>query len=192
MKKQFLFIICSIAFTFNACSQKLTKSEALKIIKANNIIQDCYCEINVTTRSTWKSYESDLRAINELKKQGIITSSSYKDRLSKLDRKGHTVVKIHPLERATYEYGFEKRPMGFGGEKAKVLYSKASVSRVLGISLSNNDKEAKVLIEIQYDLSPFAGLVGKKSFPNQCHYNQIEEKEITLIKYDTGWRIKKY
>jgi hypothetical protein len=191
MKKQFLIIICSLAFTFNACSQKLTKSEALKIIKANNITQDCYCEINLTTRSTWKSYKEDVKVINTLQREGIITSSSYKDRMSQLDRTGHTVVKIHPLERATYEYGFEKRPMGFGGEKAKVLYSKASISKVLGISLSNNNKEAKVLIEIQYDPSPFAGLVGRKSFPSQCHQKQIEEKEITLIKYDTGWRIKK-
>jgi len=190
MKIQLLFNLCFIALTFSACGQKLTKSEALKVIQANVLEEPCYCKINTNTRSIWKSYKKDLTAYKDLEEKGIITTSSYKDRLSKLDRNGHTVVQMFPLNTAIYQYGFEEKGTGLGGAKAKVLYSTPKITEILGVSNSDNSREAIVLVKIVHELSPFASLIDNISYPSNCHRKNIEEKEITLIKYDTGWKIK--
>jgi len=191
MKKHFLFSLCFLAITFSSCGQKLSKSEALKVIQSNNLVEPCYCTINTSIQSNWKSYNKLLKIYNALQEKGIITTSSYRDRLSQLDRKGYTVVKMEPLNKAIYQYDFEKIKGIYRSTEAKVLCSTPKITEVLGISSSENSREAVVLIKIVYDLSPFAGLVNKSSSSRNCYKNSIEEREITLIKYDTGWRIKK-
>jgi len=191
MKKQFLFSLCFLAITFSSCGQKLSKSEALKVIKSNNLVHPCHCKINTSIQSNMKTYSKHLKIYKALQEKRIITTSSYRDRLSQLDRTGYTVVKMEPLDKATYQYSFEKIRGIYRSTEANVLYSTPKITEVLGISSAENSREAVVLIKIVYDLSPFAGLVNKSSSQSNCNNKSIEEREITLIKYDTGWRIKK-
>lgn len=76
-------------------------------------------------------------------------------------------------------------------QKAKVIYSKGEVKEVLGVSLNEDKNEAKALLLISYLKTPFADLSGEFFNPRNCNnLPESLEKEITLIKYDTGWRIK--
>ncbi|MFD2565889.1 hypothetical protein [Pseudotenacibaculum haliotis] len=190
MKKQIL-TTCFIALLSMSCSAQLSKSEALKIARKQLRIQNCYCEITKSTRSTWKSYKQDASTIRKLEKIGLITTRSYQDTHSKLDRRTHTVIDFKGTAKARKRYGFKDTRHGFGGAKAQVIYSRGIVTKILGISLSADKNKATVLVRIDYAKTPFAELVGERHEPRNCHKRRYEEKEINLIKYDTGWRITK-
>ena len=71
-----------------------------------------------------------------------------------------------------------------------MIYSKANVSKILGISMENSIK-ARVLVQVDYILTPVSKLKGRRFFPHSCKENKSSyEKEIVFIKYDTGWRVK--
>ncbi len=68
------------------------------------------------------------------------------------------------------------------------------LKEILGISISEKNKnEATVLFSIQYLQTPLYNIKGHTRFddPSSCSTWKEKEKEVTLVKYDTGWKIKK-
>ncbi len=191
MKNLILFIICILTISLSACAQTLTKSEALRIARQGTLVQDCYAEITKSTRSTWKSYKQDVIVIGKLQSKGLVTTRSYQETNSRLDRRTHTIVDFNGTDKARKILEFKDTRSGFGGAKATVIYSKGYPMKILGISLATNKREATVLVQIKYIKSPFSELTTARYEPRNCHNKTLEEKQFTFIKYDTGWRIKK-
>ena len=76
----------------------------------------------------------------------------------------------------------------------KGIVVKGMADKIIGISISENNKnEARVAFTIKYVKTPLYNIKGHKRFdePSSCSLWKEKEKEVKLVKYDNGWRIKK-
>ncbi len=188
--KKLIFPIMILLFCFSCNTNNLTKEEVLKICQNDkDLIEQCtfniFTSVNDMDSNNYNRYSE---AVKELESQGLIKSNKYIDqRKIGFANLVNNVIKIQPTELAVSEYGYEDLKFN----SAKVLYSKGEVKDVLGISFDENNNEAKALLLISYKTTPFSDFYGEFFNPRNCNNLQESlEKEITLIKYDTGWRIK--
>ena len=96
---------------------------------------------------------------------------------------------LNEFEIEGYEY-----QKNYYSHLARGIIVKGILKEVIGISISeSNKKEATILFINQYVKTPLYNIKGHKRFDetSNCSSWKEKEKEIKMIKYDTGWRIKK-
>lgn len=196
MKKQFLFFLRSLSlisiFLLISCSNsELSKENALELVKQKDIAENCFFVFTTNTKSGWETYKSDLKTFGELIDLNLMKAGKTYRRRASVMLPYFTTHEYLPTSKAIKEYGFKKTNSGFGGSKAYVMYSKAVVKQIIGISYAEDSKTATVLVRIDYEKTPFAKLQGNRYEPSYCNTKNTIEKEIEFVNYDTGWRIKK-
>lgn len=58
---------------------------------------------------------------------------------------------------------------------------------IVGISIDPNSNKAKVICKGDYQKTPFFKIVRSRT---DCKESKGVEKEVTLVRYDTGWRLE--
>jgi len=182
----FIFILSLISCSNNELSQE----KALELINKKKIAENCYFVFTTNTKSGWETYNSDLKTFEELIDLGLMKAGKTYRRRASVMLPYFTTHEYLPTSKAIKEYGFKKTNSGFGGSKAYVMYSKAMVREIIGISYSEDSKTATVLVKIDFEKTPFAKLQGNRHNPSYCNKKNTIEKEIEFVHYDTGWRIK--
>src|SRR5690606_6057819 len=128
--------------------------------------------------------QKNLKIYEDLEKLELITIRKYQDRIG-IWENYHDVIELNPTQKTIEEFGFEDTPWG-----AMVMYKKGEIIDVVGISISDNQKEAKAIVKINYVETPFAKLEGNQFRPKQCQEKTTVEKELNFVLYDTGWRLQ--
>lgn len=189
-KSFFIVFIILIQILIGCKNEVLSKETAIELLKTHKVVDDCYFRFTTNTKSDWKSYKSDLKIFNELVELKLMKpGKTYRTRAS-IILPYYTTHEYLPTSKAIDEYNYKKTNSGFGGSKANALFSKATVSDIIGITQSDDNNIATALVLLEYKETPFAKLKGDRHKPNQCHSKSTFEIEVEFVKYDTGWRIK--
>lgn len=189
--KKFITLTSILLVLVSCNSVSISNEEVLEIFKKEELAQDCYFTFTKRTLSNWESYNNDLKNFNNLVDLGLMTKSrEYRDRLNPISNY-YTVVEFEYTQKAISEYGFENAGSGFGGPKGRVIFSKANIVEVVGVSINEEQKEATAIVRIDYEKTPFSVFKGEKEKPYGCDELTTQEIELKLKKFDTGWKIQK-
>lgn len=185
--KTLLFAI--IALFFISCSNnKLSNEEAAKAIGA---IYPQYCSSSDYLNSIYYSAGRPPRGMSanqrreadnkknifeKLQKQGLVDITTSK---SGFTSNPDITYRIKPSQEAITNYNIQNN---------RLPLTQSDLLEIVGISQTEN--EAVVRYKINTTNTPFMELRKFYRKQSRCKVGQ-EEKEITLIKFDTGWQVKK-
>lgn len=169
-------IICTIILTtlITSCSSKLELStnEAMEILKTE-FQETCTSRRIVTTISPGekRDYNKYNPTFQKLKKDGYIDIKSKTQQIYSMRITSYTLI---PKSKFNEEFKLNN----------EYIAGKVEINEILGVSVNQENKTAKVLFEYSYEPTAIANICLK-----ECKKGNIK-KEVELIKYDTGWKLK--
>jgi hypothetical protein len=181
MKKLSLFTL--LLLILSSCSNKLTKEEASTVIK-EYFPQYCKSKRIITRSYHNARYGVDqqdresLKIFRKLEKQGLVTVKLNTSGFTANPDKKYTILPT-PQSIDTYGTGF---PI------SKIMFSEV-------IAISQTENEAIVRYKVKNEETPYHqlhALKNKYSSKKQFDCDKSEwEREVTLIKFDDGWKLQK-
>ncbi|WP_430408807.1 hypothetical protein [Kordia sp.] len=181
MKKLSLFTLLLILVS--SCSSKLTKEEAATVIKE---YFPQYCTSKRITKHSYSyaRYGTDkedreaLKIFRNLEKQGLVNVKLSITGITSNPDKDYSIT---PTSQSLDTYG------------AGFPITKMTFSEIVAISQTEN--EAIVRYKVKNEETPYHTLhVHKNTYSSKKRYDCDKtewEQEVTLIKFDDGWRLKK-
>ena len=181
MKKLSLFTILLIILS--SCSESLTKEEAA------TVLQEYYPQYCTSKRITKHSYtyagyrtekkdKEALKIFRNLEKQGLVKIKIIKSGFSSNPDRDYSIT---PTSQSLDTYGT-------GFPITKIMFSEI-------VAISQKEKEAIVRFKLKNEETPYHALhVHKNTYSSKKRYDCDKtewEQEVTLIKFDDGWRLKK-
>lgn len=181
MKKLSLFTLLLILVS--SCSNKLTKEEAV------TLLQEFYPQYCTSKRITKHSYsyagyrtekkdKEALKIFRNLEKQGLVTVKLNTSGFTANPDKKYTIL---PTSQSLDTYGT-------GFPISQIMFSEV-------VAISQTDNEAIVRYKVKNEETPYHALhVNKNTYSSKKRYDCDKtewEQEVTLIKFDDGWRLKK-
>ncbi len=179
--KKIVFLLFTVGLLLGCSSDKITKEEAKSIIE-QQYPQSCYTEHLSFEYDYIRKRRSSKATLLEpyadyLRKEGPITTSKKENTF--LGTVKHTMV---PTQRA--------KDLGYYDEDFII----AQTNFVDIIDISQTDKEATVRCKVSRTKTPFY-ILHELFYKNAKvkNYDCLEEEfevDVTLIRFDDGWRVK--
>lgn len=168
--KRIILLFITVLLLSCSGNNELTKETAMEILKDKNEI--CthlfqFSTVRIGNRTGLIKYYGDANGCKRLEEMGFGTVQY-----------SSNATGIILTDEAKQKY-FKDDNMG--------IITQGNVTEILGISQAEGSTTAIVRYKINYSLTPLARLLYKRD-RRKCPMQ--EEKEIELIKFDTGWTIK--
>ncbi|MCC7452956.1 MAG: hypothetical protein IT222_02225 [Crocinitomix sp.] len=186
----FLFYSCgaeqpsSIDIEGESPSNKLSQEKALSILQEEYTGDGCSGRVSSYTNAAFNKinqYTTELALFEELSNAGLVELNIGYSKF------GYNEASISCTEESIKKYkGFKES----GSGTPWVLITQEYATKVLGISHNEDETEATVLFETISKETPFY-IIATENGREKCPLGDLNEREATFIKYDTGWKLKK-
>ena len=157
------------------CSNKkdnLNSADALGII-AKEYVENCRSTVKYSISRTVDGSKYQLLRDNykDLEEKGLA-------QVTRSNRNGYDSQKIKFTNMARNRYDAANR---------MAIVTEFIPKEIIGVSISEDGKRAEVIFKGKFMPTPFYGIRGYNS---SCKL-ESGERTVTLVKYDTGWRLQK-
>lgn len=167
-----------LALSVISCSNTLTEEEALTVLK-EQFTKECHAKLYNTSSSGQSNFRKWFSEVKKLEKEGLVEMESNTQR----DALGtYTDVRSITTGKGRSLYGVEKKYDKYGYGKYRV--ARAVITDIKGIKM-NDDNSAEVLFTYDMKQTPLYKIANIQN----CEIGSAEHN-VTLVKYDSGWRIQ--
>jgi hypothetical protein len=167
----------------NETSEKLTRENALIILQESYTGEICTGSFMSKTNSSWgrdEEYNADKNKCIALEDSGYVSIHEDYD-----NRNGYFKMHLTIEDKGAKEYD-----ASVGSFRGNAILTVEYATEILGMSFSDDDQQADVVFLVETKPTPFYSIALNRGGSDKCSLLGTAEREVTFVKYDTGWRIK--